>query len=258
MLEACAITVRAGPCPIVAAVSLGVARGECVGLIGPNGAGKSTLLRALAGVLRHEGEVLLDGAPSSSLSREARARRVAYLPQEREIAWPLRVREVVALGRLPCRGVQPCEAEAAEAVARALAETGLAGIAERPCSVLSGGEKARVLLARALAVEAPLLLADEPVAGLDPMQQLAVMALLRQRARNGTGVLAVLHDLTLAARYCDRIIVMDRGEIAAAGPPVAVLDSKLIEQVFGIVVLAGSHEGEHWLLPWQVHQASRG
>ena len=251
MIEVRAITVRTGTCSIVDSVSLRVERGELVGLLGPNGAGKSTLLRALAGVsaAKVEGEVLLDGRPVRHLDPRARARLLAYLPQERTIAWGLTVREVVALGRYP-HGPEPA-AQSAAAVANAMAQTDIASIATRPAPLLSGGEKARVLLARTLAVDAPFLLADEPVAGLDPRHQLAVMELLRERAHGGTGVLAVLQELPLAARFLDRVILMHRGQIVADGTPADVLTPERIAAIYGVRPLAGTHRGEAWLLPWE-------
>ncbi|MFC3100456.1 ABC transporter ATP-binding protein [Altererythrobacter lauratis] len=257
MLEARGVTVRAGTCPIIDRISLRLGRGELVGLLGPNGAGKSTLLRALAGVgtARAEGEVLLGAHRLDRLDPGERARLLAYLPQDRTIAWAVPVREVVALGRFPHRrALAPPSMADAAAVETAMAQTGIAAIATRPAHVLSGGEKARVLLARALAVEAPLLLADEPVAGLDPRHQLAVMELLRARARAGTGVLAVLQELPLAARFLDRVILMHRGQIVADGPPLEVLVPDRIAAVFGVQPLAGVHDGEAWLLPWEIHE----
>jgi iron complex transport system ATP-binding protein len=252
MLSAHSISVRIGHCPIVDAVSLSVAPGEFVGLLGPNGAGKSTLIRALAGVTPHEGEVRLGDVPAAQMSPRERARLLAYLPQDRQIEWGISVREVVALGRHPFqRRFARLTGEDEAAIDLAMAETGIASIATRSAKVLSGGEKARVLLARALATGAPLLLADEPVAALDPFHQLAVMDILARRARTGTGVLAVLHELTLAARFLDRVIVMHRGGIFWEGPPEAVLVPEVLEQVYGVTPLTGQHEGEHWLLPWK-------
>ena len=251
-LEARAVTVAAAGCVIVKDASLELAPGEFVGLIGPNGAGKSTLLRAIVGVLRHGGEVLLDGVPSPGIDPRARARMLAYLPQERRIEWAVSVRELVALGRHPFerRFARPT-ADDDRAIDEALDLVGLAGIASRSSRVLSSGEQALALLARALAVGAPLLLADEPIAALDPYHQLHVMELLRRRARDGSGVLAVLHDLTLASRFCDRIIVMRSGEIEREGTPREVIDKAMLEGVYGVEPLLGEHEGSRWVMPWR-------
>lgn len=255
-LEARRLTVRIAGCAIVHDASLAVAPGEFVGLLGPNGAGKSTLVRALAGVVAHEGEVLLDRAPARRLPPRVRARALAYLPQDRRVEWGITVRDVVALGRHPFQGrFARLTAADEHAIDTAIDEVGARGIATRSARVLSGGETARVLLARALAVGAPLLLADEPIAALDPFHQLQVMEILRARADAGTGVLAVLHDLTLAARFLDRVIVMRGGEIVRDGPPGTVLDRALLEQVYGVTPLIGEHEGSRWLVPWRRREA---
>jgi iron complex transport system ATP-binding protein len=250
-LEARGITVRVGMCPIVHEASFALEPGEFVGLIGPNGAGKSTLIRALAGILPHEGEVRLGERPASALTPRQRARALAYLPQERQVEWGITSREVVALGRHPFqRRFARLTEEDQAAIDVALEEVGVAALATRSAKVLSGGEMARVLLARALAVGAPLLLADEPIAALDPYHQLHVMEILRARATGGTGVLAVLHDMTLAARFLDRVIVMQAGEIVRDGPPGEVLDAELLERVYGVTPLIGEHRGSRWLVPW--------
>ncbi|WP_041795841.1 ABC transporter ATP-binding protein [Pararhodospirillum photometricum] len=232
---------------LVRDVSLRLAPGDLVGLIGPNGAGKSTLVRALAGVIPARGRLLLEGVPLPSLSRRERARRVAYLPQERGLSWPLTVREVVALGRVPHGGD-----ETDPAVDRALAATGLEAFAGRLATRLSGGERARVLLARALAVEAPVLLADEPVAALDPHHALAVLDLLRRHARAGTAVLVVLHDLVAAARFCDRVLLLDAGALVAEGPPDAVLTPPILLQYYAIDARFPVIEGKRVPVPWRL------
>jgi len=250
-LEARAITVRAAGRAIVEEASLTLVPGEFVGLLGPNGAGKSTLLRALAGILPHEGEVLLGEEAARRLSSRQRARALAYLPQERLVEWDITVREVVALGRHPFqRRFAQLTPEDQAAIGAALEDVDAHHLATRPARVLSGGEKARVLLARALAVGAPLLLADEPMAGLDPFHQLHVMEILRARAHAGTGVLTVLHDMTLAARFLDRVVVMNCGHIVRSGPPAEVLDAALLEDVYAVTPLIGEHRGSRWLLPW--------
>lgn len=256
-LEARGVTVRAGDRVILNQASLGLGPGELVGLIGPNGAGKSTLVRAMAGILPcTSGDILINGRAGAAIAPPARARLIAYLAQERQVEWPIRVREIVALGRLPFRrglfgqGLAP-PGPADEAMIEAcLRRVDAQALAELPARALSGGELARVLLARALAVSAPLLLADEPIAGLDPFQQLQVMEILRQEARRGMGVLVVLHDLALAARFLDRVVVIAGGEVRGDGPPAEVLSPGALEAVYGVIPIAGEHEGQRWLLPW--------
>ncbi|MBP7241089.1 ABC transporter ATP-binding protein [Amaricoccus sp.] len=226
------VTASRGRRPVLAGVDLAVAPGEVVALLGANGAGKSTLLRAAAGIAPASGVIRLGGAALGALDARARALRVAYLPQEREIAWALDVAALVGLGRLPHRATP--EADRA-AVAEAIAAMDLAGFEARPATELSGGERARALIARALAQEAPLLLADEPAAGLDPAHQIALMARLRLLARTGRGVLVALHDLSLAARWCDRAALLHGGRIVADGPPEAVLTAARLAEVYGIV-----------------------
>lgn len=215
------LTVTRGGTVTLDGASLTIEPGECVGLIGPNGAGKSTLLRAALGLIEAGGESSL-----ATLAPAARARTAAWLPQAREIAWPVRVAHLVALAQ---GGV-----ESAPQVAVAMARMDLAPFAERPATALSGGEQARVLIARALAQDTPLLLADEPIAGLDPAHQIACMEVFQSLAREGRAVVASLHDLGLAARHCTRLVVLAKGRIVADGAPRAVLTPALLAEVFGI------------------------
>lgn len=221
------LTVRRGSCPVVEAVSLTVAEGEFVGLIGPNGAGKTSLLRGALGLLPHEGWSSL-----AALAPRPRARAAAFLPQGREIAWPVSVETLVALGRGVHSGTTP-EADA-KAVERALERMGLQSYRSRSATALSGGEQARVLIARALAQDTPLLLADEPVAGLDPEAQLKTMEVFAGLAREGRGVVASIHDLGLAARSCTRLVMMQAGRVVADGAPREVLSDDNLARVFGV------------------------
>ena len=221
-----ALSVRLSGRAIVSEVSLGVEAGEVVGLIGPNGAGKTTLLRAAQGLLPHEGESSLAALPPGP-----RARHAAFLPQEREIAWPVEVERLILLGRLPHGGGGPADLAARD---RAIAALGLDAFRHRPATELSGGEKARVLLARVIAQETPLILADEPCASLDPAHQIGVMRAFRDLAAEGRGILVTLHDLALAARFCSRLVMMDEGRVVATGAPAEVLTEDRLARVFGI------------------------
>jgi len=223
-------TVHRGECPVVDQVSTELRAGDLVGLIGPNGAGKTTLMRGALGLLPHQGHSSLSALPAN-----ARARAVAWLPQTREIAWPVSVETLVMLGRVPHLGAgQSPGAEDHAAVSDALAAMDLTGFATRPATALSGGEQARVLMARALAQNCPLIMADEPVAGLDPRHQIATLAHLQSLTQSGKAALVSLHDLGLAARFCDRLILMDHGQKIAEGPPEGVLTEDHLRRVFGI------------------------
>jgi iron complex transport system ATP-binding protein len=252
-LEIAGLTFVAGGRAILDGASLALDSGELVGLIGPNGAGKSILLRAALGLVPAAGgRVTLDGADFRAMTARARARTVAYLPQDRRVEWRLNVWQIVALGRYPHRaafgGATPSDRDATEA---ALEAVDAAHLADLPFAVLSGGERTRVLLARALAVRAPLLLADEPAAALDAYHQLQIMELLRERATAGTGVLVVLHDLSMAARFMDRVALMDRGRIVAMGAPADVLTPDIVRTVYNVSIVTGEQDGEPFLAPWR-------
>ena len=230
------LSVRLGRHAAVTRVTTLLEPGQLVGIIGPNGAGKSTLIRALLGLAHSKsGEVWIDGSPITSLSRKDIARRVAYLPQGQTLHWPLLVERLVALGRMPHLGPLSRLSPQDEAlVDAALARADVLHLKGRIATELSGGERARVLLARALAVGAPALIADEPLAALDPGHQLDVMDLLQAESRAGSLVVAVLHDLGMAARYCDRLLLMDKGALVADGAPLQVLTEQSLAQVYGI------------------------
>jgi iron complex transport system ATP-binding protein len=231
------VRVALGGRAVVRGVSAQLESGALVGVLGPNGAGKSTLVRALLGLVPCEGRVAIDEVPVASLPRAAVARRIAYLPQGQTLHWPLTVERLVALGRLPHLGpLSRPRASDQAAVARAMALAEVEPLAHRIATELSGGERARVLLARALAVEAPVLVADEPLASLDPEHQLHGMELLRAQARSGALVLAVLHDLALAARFCDRVLVLHEGRLVGDGAPADVLTPELLAAVYRVRV----------------------
>jgi len=234
-LSARNVTVSIGTKQIVRDGSLSLDAGELVALVGPNGAGKTTLMRALAGLVPAQGSIALADKPLGSLSPRERARAISYLPQGHVFHWPMSVESIVMLGRAPHGDAfSSSSPDDRAAVAKAMATTETEMFAERAVTTLSGGEKARVALARALATQAPVLLADEPTAALDPRHQLVVMELLRNAARSGNAILAIMHDLTLAARYAERVLVMHEGRIVAEGPPAEALAPERLAAVFGI------------------------
>ncbi|AJE47804.1 ABC transporter ATP-binding protein [Celeribacter indicus] len=211
-------------------ISLDLGAGEFVGLIGPNGAGKTTLMRASLGLVPFDGQSSLAALPATD-----RARAAAWMPQTREIAWPVSVETVIALGRVPYLGAgQRLSETDRAAVEGAIARMGLETLRGRTATRLSGGEQARVLIARALAQETPLILADEPVAGLDPAHQIATMQLFADLARQGRSLLVSLHDLGLAVRHCTRLVLLSGGRIAAEGRPADVLTPETLRTHFGI------------------------
>lgn len=229
------LSVRLGGRKVVNEVCLDIKPGEFVGLLGPNGAGKSTLLKALMGLVGREGELSLGKRSLDEMTPTERAREIAYLPQEREINWPVQVRTLIGLGRSPYRGSFAVADKKDQAAIDAAIKAMDLGLLEGRSSLeLSGGERARVLIARALAQETPLLLTDEPAAGLDPAHQITLMATFRKLAREGRSVLASLHELTLAGQWCDRVILIARGTIVAEGPPDAVLTPENLATVYGV------------------------
>ncbi|WP_097869271.1 heme ABC transporter ATP-binding protein [Streptomyces sp. rh34] len=232
VVEAVGLSVRLGQRWVLDSVGLAAHAGEVVALVGPNGAGKSTLLAALAADLpAGSGEVRIDGRPAAAWSAPDLALRRSVLPQSAALSFPFPVEDVVRMGRAPWAGTER-EVEDDAAVAAAMAATEVTGFAGRPFSALSGGEKARVALARVLAQRAPLMLLDEPTAALDLRHQELVLRICRDRAAAGDAVVVVLHDLGLAAAYADRAAVLHEGRIAELGAPDEVFSGELLGEVY--------------------------
>jgi iron complex transport system ATP-binding protein len=228
-LAACNLSVEGR----LAGVTSELRPGEVTAICGPNGAGKSSLLAVLAGLLAPTGgEVLLDGAVLGAMPLQKRARAIGYLPQVPEVAWDLPVETLVSLGRLPWKGAPA--AEAGEAIEQAIAALDLQDLRHRPVSRLSGGERARALMARVLAGRPRWLLADEPLANLDLAHGGSLARHFRKQADAGAGVVLVLHDLAMAMNHADRVLVLDRGGLVADGPPVEALSPPVIAQVWQV------------------------
>jgi iron complex transport system ATP-binding protein len=223
--------------------------GAVTGLVGPNGAGKTTLLRlAIRRLAPQAGRIAVLGRPLDEWPSVALARAIAYLPQNAEAHWPILAHNLVALGRLPHRAAfSPISESDESAIADALTRCDAEALALRRMDELSAGERARVLLARAIATAAPILLVDEPAAHLDPSHQLRLMELLRAEAARGTAVIVTLHDLALASRFCDDVVVLRNGEVAARGTPADALDDKTLQDVFAIQ----ARRIEGGIVPWQ-------
>lgn len=236
-LVASHVSVLRGRRRIVDTASLTLNAGELTILAGPNGAGKTTLARIMAGVIAGEGSVAFNGTELHKMPPRARARAISYLPQGHEFHWPMRVDSIVALGREPHADpfAQTSTADRI-AIEQAMGATAIEEFSSRLITTLSGGERARVAIARALATEASVLIADEPTASLDERHQLIVMDLLQRVAHTGTAVLAIIHDLALAMRFADRVVVMNDGHVVANDTPVLALTPERIADIFGISV----------------------
>jgi iron complex transport system ATP-binding protein len=253
-VEARGLVVRLRGREVLRGLDFAAEPGQLTAVIGPNGAGKTTLLKALAGLVRPAaGTVRLGGRVIDALEPKALAQRLAYLPQERLVHWALSSRAVVALGRLPYRplgaGESPADRAAIDAALAAMDATGLA---DRPVTELSGGERARVLIARALAQEPRALLADEPAAGLDPAHQLGLFGHLAALAGEGRTVIVALHDLSLAARFCHSVALLHRGRTLAAGAPKDVLAPEHLAAAYGIRARYQAIDGVPVVLPLDV------
>ena len=254
-LQAQAVSLSCDRQPLLRAVNIQLDAGELVGLIGPNGAGKSSLLRVLAGLrLPDSGQVqIAQQAQRKNLhdySASERARLMAYLPQQETPAWPLQVEHLVGLGRAPWhKPMSGKSAQDRQAIERAIQLTELGHLRQRRVDTLSGGELQRALLARVFAGEPQIILADEPIAALDPYHQLHMMELLAEHAQQGGSVLAALHDLSLAARFCSRLILLHQGQVVADGAPGAVLTNNNLEQVYGISAYVDCREEGVVIIP---------
>ena len=245
MISAQNVTLALGGRPVLAGISAAFAQGQVIAVVGPNGAGKSTLLSCLAGLLKPDaGTITLDGAAVAAMPGRQRAGRIAYLAQTPEIAWDVDVRTFVGLGRTPHQGAFGPSGEDRAAIEAAITAAGLETFVDRTVTRLSGGERARALIARGLAGETAWLLADEPLTGLDPGHALDALALFRRLAHDeGKGVIITLHDLNLAARFADRVLVLSEGRLIIDGAPDAALTPETLSDVYGVVIRRHAGEG---------------
>ena len=252
LLSAQSLSVTLSGRTVLTDVSLSLSAGHLVALVGPNGAGKTTLLRALAGLVPSTGAVYIRDDSLAALPLRERARRFAYLPQGHAVHWPLPARDIVALGRFPHGVTDPARMTATdiEAVSRAMRAADVMEFADRRVTELSGGERSRVALARVLAVEAAVILADEPIASLDPRHQIDVMKSLRSAADGGVLVIVVTHDLGLAARFADHVMVLSAGRLVVQGAPSAALSEQVMRDVFRISAYRAEYRGEAVIVPW--------
>lgn len=251
------LSVRLGGRQILDTISFRVAPGQLVGLIGANGAGKSTALKAVLDIVSPEqGKITVDGTEASAMPVRERARKLAYVPQGAPVHWPLTAERLVGLGRTPhLNPWQELRSEDQHVVRQSMQATDSWYLKDRLVTKLSGGERSRVLLARAMAVGAPYLLADEPTAALDPLHQIQVMDIMRAEARRGVGVLIVLHDLSFALRYCDHLVLLQGGGVLAQGKPADVLTDANLEAAFQVKVARWSDGDEQFLAPHMANGA---
>ncbi|PCI49962.1 MAG: ABC transporter [Alphaproteobacteria bacterium] len=239
---------------ILKGVSLSVPKGKLIGLIGPNGAGKSTLLRAILGLVTPQcGSIVLDGEELSDWTLKERAKKISYAAQGAPVHWPLDVRHIISLGRIPHLDPwQKVSGMDEHLIHQAMIKTDTLHLIDRLVTTLSGGERACVMLARAIVSMADYLCADEPIASLDPYHQLQVMDILQELAKEGHGVLIVLHDLSLAQRYCDELVLMHQGEILSFGDVETVLTPENLDKAYHIRASRWQENGDSFLSPWKI------
>lgn len=258
-LKAENIRFQRGQRHILEQLSLQLAPGEMLGLIGPNGAGKTSLVRILARLQEASaGQVSLGNDNIVDIPRKALAQKLAYLPQQADVHWPLKVRKLVALGRIPFQSPwQRLSAEDEALIDKAMQECEVEHLKDRCVTELSGGERLRVFLARVFCTGAKTILADEPVAALDPYHQLHTLELLAQHCQRGGNAIVVLHDLNAAAQFCDRLVLLNKGRVIAQGEPEAVLNSDTIRDCYQVNTDIVERPDGRWIIPWQRSESHR-
>ncbi|MEZ5758219.1 MAG: ABC transporter ATP-binding protein [Emcibacteraceae bacterium] len=235
---------------ILSDVSFDISSGRLVGLIGPNGAGKSILLKSILGVVdKSAGEITLDGKDISDWPLKERARKISYAAQGAPVHWPLTVGHLVSLGRIP--HLSPWQSTTRKdqiLTLEAMKKTNVDHLSMRITTSLSGGERARVMLARAIVTGAEFLLADEPIESLDPYHQIQILNILKELTKNGHGVLLIIHDLNFAQKYCDDLILLDKGKIVASGKPGDVLSDKNLQNTYKIKARRFDKDGDNFII----------
>ena len=253
ILQATAINLQLNGNPVLRDVDFYLHPGELVGLIGPNGAGKTSLLRILANLQKPDsGQLTLNHTALQKYPLKQLARKLGYLAQGAPSHWPLKVRRLIELGRLPHLSPWGTLSERDNAVVeRAMIQAEVVHLSERIVTTLSGGERLRVLIARMFATEPQIILADEPIAALDPYHQLHIMELLKEHSGRGGSAVVVMHDLNMAARFCSRLVMIQTGKIVSDGAPEAVLNSKLLAEVYGIKATIINEQSDILVIPRQ-------
>ncbi len=246
------LNLYAGDKKILDDISLSIEKGKIIGLIGPNGAGKTSLLKILANVNPdYQGSYTFKGQPISSFKEKQLAKEFGYLPQDATAHWPLKSRRLIELGRLPFQGYSnKLSKEDHKAVEEAAKKTEVEHLYERIATTLSGGERTRVFLARLFAAEPQVIFADEPIAALDPYHQLHIMEILQEHAHSGGTVVIVLHDISLAARFCDEMVLLDEGRIVKTGGINQLLEDELLQKTYGIDLKLFCEGDAYSITPW--------
>lgn len=247
------LSLQLGKKTILNDINLSIAKGEMIGLIGPNGAGKTSLLKVLAHLHQSfSGEYLLHNKPINTYSLKALSHNIGYLAQDAQAHWPLKVKTLIELGRLPYQGFfNQLSAIDQQAITHATEQTEVSHLLERVITELSGGEKARVFLARLLAANPSVIFLDEPIAALDPYHQLHIMEILKNHTTNGGTIVVILHDLNLATRFCDKLVLMDKGSIIKEGSINQLLENQLLEETYGIELKLFCENDAFSLTPWK-------
>lgn len=253
LIETQNLSFRIGEKQLLDNVSINIGKGQIIGLIGPNGAGKSTLLKVLANVLSADsGSYFLAGKSIKQYKEKELAKKIGYLAQNATAHWPLSVQRLIELGRLPYQGARSAiNSKDSLAIQAAINKTETAHLLERIVTTLSGGEQTRVFLARLFASKPEVIFADEPIAALDPYHQLHIMEILQEHARQGGTVIVVMHDINLASRFCDQLILMDKGAIRCTGRINDLLQNNVLTDTFRIKLKMFCEGDSYAITPWE-------